>query len=96
MYISLVKLYNIYSEPEVFYSSSQQEPHLSEPSQELTVLYDNEAGKADGMANVLLTEDSDLRSQKAPVQPKLMTSWQLFSLSEICLLPSQLSHKRPY
>lgn len=96
MYIILVKLHNIYSEPAVFYSSSQQEPHLSEPSQQLTVLYDNKAGKADGMANVLSTKHCDLCSQKAPTQPKLMTSWQLCSLSEICLLPSQLSHKRAH
>lgn len=61
MYIILVKLYNIYSEPTVFYSNSQQEPRMSEPLQQLNVLYDNEADKADVMANVLLTKDSDLQ-----------------------------------
>lgn len=96
MYIILVKLYNIHSEPTVFYSLSQQEPHMSEPSQQLTVLYDNRADKADVTENVLSTKDSDLRSQKIPAQPKLMTPWQLCSLNETCLLPLPLSCKRSH
>lgn len=76
--------------------SSQQEPQMSEPSQQLTVLCDNGADKADVTENVLPTKDSDLCSHKAPAQPKLMTSWQLCSLRETCLLPSQLSHKRAH